>query len=91
MVFTDEDIKFVNEVEAILGRGHYPNGEKLSEIYKRVLAEEISQGKYPSNLSKKCGSCLKKMGGILAKTKEEWLKIKEKEDIHGNEEDKNKD
>lgn len=73
MKITDEDIAFIKTAKEIRDRGHYTDGEKLKEIYTRVLSEEIESGKYTKNLSPKCGSCLNKMVDTLWKEAEQII------------------
>lgn len=59
MKITAEDIEFFTKAEDIIKRGYYPDGKKAVEGYKRIFATEIAEGKMRSNLSPKCGGCIK--------------------------------
>lgn len=73
MKLTENDIRYIDEIHPIFLKGHYCDGERLKEVYMRVLSDEIKQGKYQSNLSIKCGGCLRKMHDALWKEKEEFM------------------
>lgn len=62
MVITNEDIDFVQKAFKIFQTpGHYPDGKKSIDIYKKVYAEEINnkQKPYYRSLSPGCGSCIR--------------------------------
>ena len=59
MKITNEDIEFFTKADDIIKRGYYPDGNKAIESYKRIFASEIAEGKMRSNLSPRCGACIK--------------------------------
>lgn len=59
MKITSDDIKWFKEAKKIINEGHYPNGQKAIEDYKRIFADEIAKGTMASNLNPRCGSCIK--------------------------------
>lgn len=75
MKITNEDIEFFTKAEDIIKRGYYPSGEKSIESYKRIFASEIAEGRMRSNLSPKCGACIKEAVKI---TMTEIRKLQEK-------------
>lgn len=75
MKITSDDIKWFKEAKKILNNGHYPNGQKAIEDYKRIFADEIEKGTMPSNLNHRCGSCIKT---AVQKTYDTIIKLEEK-------------
>ena len=78
MKITDEDIEFFKQAEATIKKGYYPSGSKTITDYKRIFADEIKSGTMKSNLSPKCGGCIKEAVRLtINKIKEMEHKINE--------------
>lgn len=75
MKITSDDIQWFKEAKKILNNGHYPNGQKAIEDYKRIFCDEIAKGTMPSNLNPRCGSCIKT---AVQKTYDTIIKLEEK-------------
>lgn len=75
MKITSDDIQWFKKAKKIINEGHYPDGQKAIEDYKRIFSDEIAKGTMPSNLNPRCGSCIKT---AVQKTYDIIIKLEEK-------------
>ena len=76
MILTDEDISYIREAYDIINKAHFPNSNKVTDVYNRVFADRV--GFKPLNYTT-CGSCIrlrvlemeKEMKKIMDKEKQE--------------------
>ena len=59
MKITSDDKEWFKEAKKIINEGHYPNGQKAIDDYKRIFADEITKGTMTGNLNPHCGSCIR--------------------------------
>ena len=70
MIWSNEDIKFVEKAIEIKNKGYYLDGGQLTEVYNRVLEKRAT----PTN----CGSCIRQRVGELEAALAQFKKMNEK-------------
>ena len=56
MVLSDEDIEYIQWAKSVFDRSHFPQTEKITEVYNRVYSDRKN---FRPIANTNCGSCLR--------------------------------
>lgn len=76
MILSDEDKEYICFAKQVIDKSHYPNPEKITDVYNRCFADRQN---FKKRQHTNCGTCLRHMVIELYNAYQKIVKNMEKE------------